>query len=357
MKRISDAEAQKINDFSLESSVALPAYVLEKDMHVCDAMKILAAIPTNRYFRLVFCGGTCLSKAYGILERMSEDVDFKIVPNDAALSLSKTGLRTALKAFRKSVIFDLKQGGFTGEDTIKEKVRDEGTYAAIIVEYESAFEKPVSLRPHLLIEMSCMVLANSTQTKEIGLLLDRLMTGEYDKPFEFECVSLEEALAEKLISFPRRLGKHMADQLPKDHPSPKTFDDEFLKEELHWDKALVRHLFDVKILLTKHPDLTADMATFSSLLSTVIKKDAHDFKNSHTDYRTDPVKELQAAMAFATNSQKLNTQYDAFVGDMVYGINTPSYSDAVAHFDSLLKFLLQSSSLQTHLAINQFVAN
>lgn len=345
MKKISTADAQKINDFSLESSVALPAYVLEKDMHVGDAMKILAAMPAHQYFRLVFCGGTCLSKAYEILERMSEDIDFKVVPNDAALRLSKTELRVALAAFRTSLISALEQGGFTGEDAIKEKVKAKGAYTAISVEYESAFEKPVSLRSHLLIEMNYTVLANPTQMKTIGLLLDRLMRGGYTKPFTLECVSLEEALAEKLISFPRRLGKHMADQLSNDNPSPKIFDDAFLKKELHWDKALVRHLFDVKILLSKHPGLTADMAMFGGLLLAVIKKDARDFKHSHADYRADPVKELQTAMVFAKKSQKLHAQYDTFVGDMVYGTNTPSYADAVEHFDTFLKCALQSASI------------
>lgn len=114
MKKISDLDAQKLADFVLESPSGLPAYVLEKDMHVCDAMKILAAMPANPMFRLVFCGGTCLSKAYGILERMSEDVDFKVVPTQAALSLSKTRRTKALRDFRHGVITALKAGGFVG---------------------------------------------------------------------------------------------------------------------------------------------------------------------------------------------------------------------------------------------------
>ena len=55
MKKISAGDAQKINDFALESPDGLPAYVLEKDVHVCDAMKILAALPASPLFKLVFC--------------------------------------------------------------------------------------------------------------------------------------------------------------------------------------------------------------------------------------------------------------------------------------------------------------
>ena len=32
----------------------------------------------NEYFRLIFCGGTCLAKAHKLVQRMSEDVDFKV---------------------------------------------------------------------------------------------------------------------------------------------------------------------------------------------------------------------------------------------------------------------------------------
>lgn len=355
MKRISAVDAQKLADFALESPVALPAYVLEKDMHVFDAMKILAALPANPLLKLVFCGGTCLSKAYGILERMSEDIDYKIMPTAAALVLSKTRRMRELKAFRQSVETALVVGGFIGEGAITTTVRDEGAYSAISVEYDSAFEKPVSLRPHLLIELNYTELAKPTQTQEVGLLLDRLLSGSYMAPLKLECVSLEEALAEKIVSFPRRLSKQMADQVPKDSKSLKTFDEKFLTEELHWDKALVRHLFDVKILLGKHPALTANLDDFGSLLAKVINKDAFEFK-SHDDFKNDPAQELRASMAFAKTSKMLSAQYAAFVNDMVYGADKPSYSDATDHFEFVLKTALQSPVLQASIVAAQQAA-
>jgi hypothetical protein len=57
--------------------------------------------------RLVFCGGTCLSKAYGILHRMSEDVDFKIVPSELSAKLPKSALRRKLSTFVKNVLAKL----------------------------------------------------------------------------------------------------------------------------------------------------------------------------------------------------------------------------------------------------------
>ena len=52
-----------------------PGFV-EKDWY---AVQVLAAIATyqNDSIRTVFCGGTNLSKGYGLLKRFSEDLDFR----------------------------------------------------------------------------------------------------------------------------------------------------------------------------------------------------------------------------------------------------------------------------------------
>lgn len=355
MKKITISESQKISDFSQESSLALPAYVLEKDMHVCDAMKVIAAMPANPYFRLVFCGGTCLSKAYGILERMSEDIDYKVVPTDEALRLNPSARRTKLRAFADSVVAALVLGGFTGKEAVTRKSRDAGAANAINATYDSSYAKPESLRPELLIEMNYTNLVKPTQHKQVGLLLDRLTIKGYATPFSLECVSLEEALAEKLISFPRRLGKQMADQLEEGDKGPKIFDDKFLEESLDWSISLVRHIFDVKILLEKHPELLSDIDGFGELLAIVIKKDALDFKNKHADFIEDPVSELHSAIVFAKSSKKLRSQYETFVADMVYGDAKPSYDIAVTHFEAVLDAVLNTPSLKNAIATRPVV--
>lgn len=50
-----------------------PAHLLEKDVMVVWALGVLGASPFDEH--LVFKGGTSLSKAYGAIERFSEDVD------------------------------------------------------------------------------------------------------------------------------------------------------------------------------------------------------------------------------------------------------------------------------------------
>ena len=107
MKKLPREVIEKISDFEAESELSLPAYALEKDHFVFDAIALIQCLPKDPDFQFVFCGGTCLAKAYGILERMSEDIDFKLVPSQNIENLSKSALRTKLSSFIKKLIDSL----------------------------------------------------------------------------------------------------------------------------------------------------------------------------------------------------------------------------------------------------------
>ena len=89
--------AQRLEDLSAEGLVKLPLAIAAKDVHVTDVLKALSALRVARHdFKdldirreaarvdggivLVFAGGTCLSKAHRLIERMSEDIDIKPSP-------------------------------------------------------------------------------------------------------------------------------------------------------------------------------------------------------------------------------------------------------------------------------------
>ena len=349
MRKISSFEAKQVEDFALESAI-LPAYVIEKDLHVFAALEILANMPVSDYFRLVFCGGTCLSKSYGILERMSEDVDFKLVPTDAARALSRNALRSQLRTFRKLVSAALSSGGFTGDDAIVENSMDEGAYSSFSITYESAFEKTESLRPHLLIELNYAELVDDAQKMVASTLVDKLVRATApQKSVKIDCVSLAEALAEKLVAFQRRLGKHMSDRLAAGNPEQTRFDDGSLTAGTGWDISLVRHIYDVKTLLNACPELISSRKDFADLVWKVIRKDSKDFKSSHADYQSDPSGALLSAMSFASGSKNLRAQYDKFVVDMVYAESAPSYAVAVLFFEATLRSILEPPILEAAL--------
>jgi predicted nucleotidyltransferase component of viral defense system len=51
---------------------------IEKDWFVTKVIKIISAISFEDY-NIVFTGGTALSKAHGLIQRFSEDVDFRVI--------------------------------------------------------------------------------------------------------------------------------------------------------------------------------------------------------------------------------------------------------------------------------------
>lgn len=66
-----------VNDPDLSNMVP-DAAVLEKDLLVTEAiLAVTEAMDSIDDVEVVFCGGTCLSKAHGVINRMSEDVDMK----------------------------------------------------------------------------------------------------------------------------------------------------------------------------------------------------------------------------------------------------------------------------------------
>ncbi len=78
MKKIEILQSQQISDLINEQGLAIAEYALEKDFIVTEVLKALLTVKDEN-FDLVFCGGTCLSKAYGLLDRISEDIDIKVI--------------------------------------------------------------------------------------------------------------------------------------------------------------------------------------------------------------------------------------------------------------------------------------
>jgi hypothetical protein len=319
-KRLPESLLERIEDVVALGEVPLPRYAIEKDYHVLDAIRLLTTAPSNAHFRLVLCGGTCLSKAYGILERMSEDVDFKIVPTAAALSMSQGKLREELSTYVKSLMAVLEQGGFT-DDSIVRRSRDNNTNTALDLSFDSPFPRLTSMRPHLLIELNYSTLVSGTEQLGVGALLDKLTSGTYVAPFNVECVSLREVVAEKLISFPRRLALHLS---RSEQPARS------LRDGAKWDTALVRHLYDIHQIVSKRPDVVADSGGVGKIVGAVISKDAEDFKNQHPSFGGNAVLQLDDV---------LKRQYDAFVLEMVYADESgcPSFNEALQIFESTLR--------------------
>jgi predicted nucleotidyltransferase component of viral defense system len=78
---LSNQDRQDVFEAEAEELDTLPTYV-EKDFWVCLALDILYNGLPSGHPRLLFKGGTSLSKAYKLIRRFSEDVDFTVFRED-----------------------------------------------------------------------------------------------------------------------------------------------------------------------------------------------------------------------------------------------------------------------------------
>ena len=129
----------------------ITAGLLEKDEHLTDALRALFALQLEGV-HLVFCGGTSLSKAYGLIERMSEDADLKVVLSDPGQA-SRGEIRRRLSLLKAQVIETLAGIGLV-EDPAKGLAFNENRYFCSEWSYARQFGSAAGLRPHLQIELT-----------------------------------------------------------------------------------------------------------------------------------------------------------------------------------------------------------
>lgn len=250
MKRINEAQRVQVLDVINELELGISEFALEKDYLVTDALASLATI-NNPDFELIFCGGTCLSKAYGLLDRVSEDVDIKATPKSTAL-LSKSKIRSSMSKLKDDLEIAMNSAGFKSE-FIRKEAEDNNNFIEFDIQYFAHFAVSPGMRANLKLEVSYSPLRLAKQDQEITLLFNSLAKMNTGPRFAIPCVDLREALAEKLITYPRRLALSLA------KPGEKV------------DEALVRHLYDVHQItdlfnanLTNHrPRLIKRFCSFS----------------------------------------------------------------------------------------------
>lgn len=319
MKKVDESTRDKISDLIIGKGLTLSEFALEKDFIVTDVLHAISKI-NNERFDLIFCGGTCLSKAYGLLERISEDVDIKVAPK-AGIALSQGQRRNAISKLKKEVVDALTGSGFSEEDIVEE-ARDGNSYVNYTASYSSYFEVSVVMRASMKLELNCTNLLLPSANFDIGLLFNKLAGIDEHNKLKIQCVNIQEALAEKLVSFPRRLAMHLS--------APTRFE---------FDKALVRHLFDVNRIL-KFSTLEIQVSVLEPLLAAAMDKDAKDFARQYPKFLVDPVGEILNAMIVVKTDIAYRKMYEDFVAVMVYGNDVPTFDEAVSDFDKILTAIL-----------------
>ena len=289
----------------VQAHFRLPSLSLvEKDLHVVRAIKAVAAIDASPFI-LVFGGGTGLARAHKLIRRMSEDVDFKVVPGPAAPA-SRSGLRQQLGVLREKVTTALLAAGFTfdANSTADTRSRNENRYTVWHLPYDGTTGAGEGLRPTIQIEMTYALLRQPS----VMLPVSSFVVEAHQRPPEVSgipCVSLNETAAEKLVSLTRRTAMELAG-LSRD-PDP----------------TLVRHIYDLHALWVR-----IDLPVVTALAREIAKSDADEFRNQYPAYAADIAGETRAALTALQSDPVHRQRYDDFVSAMVYGEN-PGFKGAM----------------------------
>jgi len=79
------------------SSGGLRPAIIEKDYYVTEALRIIASAAGDK---VIFKGGTSLSKGWNLIRRFSEDIDLFLDPLAFKPPLGKQGIDRELKRLR-----------------------------------------------------------------------------------------------------------------------------------------------------------------------------------------------------------------------------------------------------------------
>lgn len=296
-----------IEEVALELGID-PAFV-EKDWYVVQLIRevnkadLFGAQP-------IFAGGTALSKAHRLLQRFSEDIDFRLIlpPNTPA---SKSQQRKLLSAVREH-LYQLITAHFP-TDAAKWKSRDENKYFAFELDYPSVVASSSPLRPHLQIEFTEATVILPPMIRSVTSFITEL-TGTGPEVPEVACVDPVENAADKLSALIWRVPDRV--RVPEDD-----------------DPDLARHIHDLAAL----QPYAISHADFKRLAIDAIRQD---------DDRCERIKGLPLNKKFQLLQEILGAdaqyrkEYTRFVQGMSYATGgVPTYDEAMAKLKTLIDHL------------------
>lgn len=281
--------------------LGLPSDFIRKDYFVTKAIRLLVSIE-NEYFGLIFQGGTSLSKGYGVISRLSEDIDFRVISKPASSILGKDAKRRELRLFRHALVDALIKAGFDVKPH-DVQVFYEGRYMSIRASFDGS-QGIAYLRPHIAIDCFLGTLELKPEIKNISSMV-KVTLGNTEcnhQYFPVACVDLNETAAEKWVALTRRIAD--ANKTPRDS-----------------DKHLVRHVYDLYQL--HQQNCLSD--AYYHVVERVLEKEQGLFGGDSDDLGA----KLGSAFHHLRFDKKWEEHWEFFLEQMVYQSEKPLYEEAV----------------------------
>lgn len=285
--------------------------VVEKDFYVTQVLHALADVTSNR-FQLIFIGGTCLSKAHRVVGRMSEDIDFKVVPLFDR-SLNTQASRKEISAFRQEILKVIQEKtGFYPKDGQLVKGNN-NTFTQIFLDYPTIYPPNIALRQQIKIELTAQKLKTPIEYLPVNSLIYDVL-GEQSRMSvkTIPCISLNETAAEKWAALNRRVA-------------------DVERRGINPDNAIIRHLFDIHEIYTKRKI----SSTFEALIPEVILRDRERYRGKSPQFFENTIQELLFGTQALNQNPAWEGHYAAFVENMVFQEKIPTFQDTLKSLDQL----------------------
>ena len=272
-----------------------PSFV-EKDWY---AMRLVAAVvnATGGSLTPVFSGGTSLSKGYGLVQRFSEDLDFKtLLPEDDIP-------RPARRNYRRTVVEAIRADDWTLRDD-EVIAANESRFFRCNVGYPTVSAVSPSLRPRLRLEVTLMSPLLPPKDRSLQSFVSQALEEEPEVP-RIACVAPAETAADKLSVLTWRV----------------------LDPRTRHDRTLIRHVHDLAAL--ERDAMNHD--GFSGLLRRSLDADATRGEPTPDIAALSPSGRVNAALEVLVTDPEYAAHYGNFVRAMCYGTEdeTPTFAAAL----------------------------
>ena len=252
----------------------LSKQIVEKDLWVSTILEIIFSLPFAN--KLVFKGGTSLSKVWGLIDRFSEDIDLAIDRNIFGLEgdltirqlkkLRKASSLFVCNEFCEALVNAVKKYGLEEYLTIEAQPNGEGdkTYPEprkIFIIYKSLFDTELSyVKPQIILETGARSLFEPTQKASINSMVSdafptiqtsvvkvEITTAVAAKTFLEKAFLLHELFTTNACFRAERKSRHLYDlekMMDKEFAIGAIKDDE-LWNTIHHHRNVFTHMHDV----------------------------------------------------------------------------------------------------------------
>ncbi len=318
MKRLTKAQSELIDAFLAEHAARVSTAQLEKDFLISEVFSAFTepVVHQGHEGKFVLCGGTAVSKAHRFTERISEDVDLRVI---LPSGLSGSAQKRFLSRVKAEVLERLRKQGY---DIPPEAIKagNQNRYIAILLSYESLYPPDQALRPELLIEISARPPILAPVICGYDTIVNEML-GRAERTGTIACLNIRETIAGKNAALLRRWSARL-------RGADRVFELGNVRDE-----DIVRHIYDLGRIFEQFPQELAD-AEAGQLARQMLLQDAEEFGSQDPGFKEAPIERALDAVNDLVKSAEAKLWYERFSAAMVYGA-IPAFDESMGR---ILKF-------------------